>query len=105
MRSQLGDQLVVENRATGVTKRDGEIAGLHHADGSPPYDVRWSDTDEVSLVFSGPDAHIRHIEHRRRGRTSEVSRPSTDGGSRQEDAESGRTPPGRPSGPGTSAGM
>ncbi|GAB2808152.1 pyridoxamine 5'-phosphate oxidase family protein [Streptomyces chlorus] len=100
MRAQLGDQLVVESHATGVTKRDGEIVGLHHADGSPPYDVRWSDTDEVTLVFPGPDAHIRHIEHRRRGRTSESSRPSTDGGSRQEDAESGRIPPGRPSNPG-----
>jgi nitroimidazol reductase NimA-like FMN-containing flavoprotein (pyridoxamine 5'-phosphate oxidase superfamily) len=25
--------------------------------------VRWSDTDEVTLVFPGPDAHVRHLEH------------------------------------------
>lgn len=63
MRAQLGDQLVVESPATGATRRDGEIVGLHHADGTPPYDVRWSDTDEVTLVFPGPDAHVRHVEH------------------------------------------
>ncbi|MFJ4731996.1 DUF1918 domain-containing protein [Streptomyces sp. NPDC088770] len=61
MRAHLGDQLVIESPATGATRRDGEIVGLHHADGTPPYDVRWSDTDEVTLVFPGPDAHVRHI--------------------------------------------
>ncbi|TQK49948.1 hypothetical protein FBY35_0239 [Streptomyces sp. SLBN-118] len=63
MRAHLGDQLVVEGPNTGAARRDGEIVGLHHADGTPPYDVRWSDTDEVTLVFPGPDAHIHHIEH------------------------------------------
>jgi len=61
MRAQLGDVLVVESPTTGVTKRDGEIVGLHHQDGTPPYDVRWSDTDHVTLVFPGPDAHVRHV--------------------------------------------
>ncbi|MGW1892520.1 DUF1918 domain-containing protein [Streptomyces sp. NPDC002004] len=63
MRAHLGDHLVVESPSTGATKRDGEIVGLHHDDGTPPYDVRWSDTDEVTLVFPGSDAHIRHLEH------------------------------------------
>ncbi|MFF5158370.1 pyridoxamine 5'-phosphate oxidase family protein [Streptomyces sp. NPDC000348] len=63
MRAHLGDQLVIESPATGVTRRDGEIVGLHHADGTPPYDVRWSDTHEVTLVFPGPDAHVRHLGH------------------------------------------
>ncbi|MET8560196.1 pyridoxamine 5'-phosphate oxidase family protein [Streptomyces flaveolus] len=63
MRAHLGDQLVVESPATGAARRDGEIVGLHHEDGTPPYDVRWSDTDEVTLVFPGPDAHIRHLDH------------------------------------------
>ncbi|MEW1775479.1 DUF1918 domain-containing protein [Streptomyces sp. NPDC086777] len=62
MHAHLGDQLVVESPATGAAHRDGEIVGLHHEDGTPPYDVRWSDTDEVTLVFPGPDAHIRHLE-------------------------------------------
>ncbi|WP_073951331.1 pyridoxamine 5'-phosphate oxidase family protein [Streptomyces kebangsaanensis] len=60
MRAQLGDRLVVESPVTGVVRRDGEIVGLHHDDGTPPYDVRWSDTGEVTVVFPGPDAHIRH---------------------------------------------
>ncbi|MEV7391879.1 pyridoxamine 5'-phosphate oxidase family protein [Streptomyces sp. NPDC091215] len=62
MRAHLGDQLVIESTATGATRRDGEIVGLHHEDGTPPYDVRWSDTDEVTLVFPGPDAHVRHLD-------------------------------------------
>ncbi|MFH8448067.1 pyridoxamine 5'-phosphate oxidase family protein [Streptomyces fungicidicus] len=61
MRAHLGDQLVIESPATGATRRDGEIVGLHHEDGTPPYDVRWSDTHEVSLVFPGPDAHVRPL--------------------------------------------
>lgn len=63
MRAELGDQLVVESPALGATRRDGEIVGLRHADGTPPYEVRWSDTNEVSLVFPGPDAHIRSFGH------------------------------------------
>ncbi|MGW3498032.1 DUF1918 domain-containing protein [Streptomyces sp. NPDC001020] len=63
MRAHLGDQLVIEGPTTGATRRDGEIVGLHHADGTPPYDVRWSDTGEVTLVFPGPDAHLRHVGH------------------------------------------
>ncbi|MBL3668878.1 DUF1918 domain-containing protein [Streptomyces sp. M2CJ-2] len=63
MQAHLGDQLVIEGPATGAARRDGEIVGLHHEDGTPPYDVRWSDTQEVTLVFPGPDAHIKHLGH------------------------------------------
>ncbi|MCN9241193.1 DUF1918 domain-containing protein [Streptomyces sp. RY43-2] len=67
MRAHLGDHLVIESPATGTTQRDGEIVGLHHDDGTPPYDVRWSDTGEVTLVFPGPDAHVHHGEHESAG--------------------------------------
>ncbi|MGW5129089.1 pyridoxamine 5'-phosphate oxidase family protein [Streptomyces sp. NPDC004069] len=60
MHAELGDRLVVESPVTGDIRRDGEIVGLHHEDGTPPYDVRWSDTGEVTLVFPGPDTHVRH---------------------------------------------
>ncbi|MDX3798088.1 DUF1918 domain-containing protein [Streptomyces sp. AK04-3B] len=73
MRAHLGDQLVIESTKTSAARRDGEIVGLHHADGTPPYDVRWSDTDEVTLVFPGPDAHVHHLEH---GRSGAGNRPS-----------------------------
>ncbi|MGW0495317.1 pyridoxamine 5'-phosphate oxidase family protein [Streptomyces sp. NPDC003007] len=59
MHAHLGDRLIVESPTTGVVRRDGEIIGLHHEDGTPPYDVRWSDTGDVTLVFPGPDAHIQ----------------------------------------------
>ncbi|WP_171113529.1 MULTISPECIES: DUF1918 domain-containing protein [Streptomyces] len=77
MRAHLGDQLVIESPTTGATRRDGEIVGLHHEDGTPPYDVRWSDTDEVTLVFPGPDAHIRHVEHEKPGTTYGSAQPDT----------------------------
>ncbi|ARZ66699.1 XRE family transcriptional regulator [Streptomyces albireticuli] len=63
MHAKLGDHLIVESPTTGATKRDGEIIGLHHSDGTPPYDVRWSDTNRVTLVYPGPDAHVHHPEH------------------------------------------
>ncbi|MEU6477003.1 pyridoxamine 5'-phosphate oxidase family protein [Streptomyces sp. NPDC047017] len=61
MHAQRGDRLVVESPVTGAARRDGEIVGLHHGDGTPPYDVRWSDTGEITLVFPGPDAHVQHL--------------------------------------------
>ncbi|MFJ7199124.1 MULTISPECIES: pyridoxamine 5'-phosphate oxidase family protein [unclassified Streptomyces] len=76
MRAHLGDQLVIESPTTGAARRDGEIVGLHHEDGTPPYDVCWSDTDEVTLVFPGPDAHIRHLEHEQ-PRTAREAQPDT----------------------------
>ena len=76
MRAHVGDQLVIESPSTGAAKRDGEIIGVHHEDGTPPYDVRWSDTDEVTLVFPGPDAHVHHIEHEEPGAGSDTGRPA-----------------------------
>ncbi|MDT0469508.1 pyridoxamine 5'-phosphate oxidase family protein [Streptomyces gibsoniae] len=95
MRAHLGDQLVIESPATGVARRDGEIVGLHHEDGTPPYDVRWSDTGEVTLVFPGSDAHVRHLEHEP-GRGHVPSRTDMD----RAGAGSVPTPPGGPARPG-----
>ncbi|MCX4462051.1 DUF1918 domain-containing protein [Streptomyces sp. NBC_01340] len=100
MRAHLGDQIVVESPATGATRRDGEIVGLHHEDGTPPYDVHWSDTDEVTLVFPGPDAHIHHLEHRSGESPDLVSPPRTDEARQQTGALSGTPPPDRASHPG-----
>jgi hypothetical protein len=58
MQAHLWDMIVVESPTSETTRRDGQIVGLHHADGSPPWDVRWSDTGRVTLVVPGPDAHI-----------------------------------------------
>lgn len=53
--------MVVGGPTVGKPGRDGEVVGLHHDDGTPPYDIRWSDTGRVTLYFPGPDAHVRHL--------------------------------------------
>ncbi len=61
--ARVGDRLIVGGATTGDEGRDGEIVGLHHADGTPPFDVRWSDSGRVTLVFPGPDARVQHFPH------------------------------------------
>ncbi|MFJ7904694.1 DUF1918 domain-containing protein [Streptomyces sp. NPDC096198] len=61
MRARVGDEIVVRGTAAGVVARDGEIVGLHHEDGSPPYDVRWAEDGRLTLYFPGPDAYVRHL--------------------------------------------
>ncbi|MFE3249102.1 DUF1918 domain-containing protein [Streptomyces sp. NPDC059209] len=68
MKARTGDHIIIEGRTTGETKRDGEIVGVRHSDGTPPYDVRWLDNDTVTLVYPGPDAHVRHHEYTPDGR-------------------------------------
>ncbi|MFD5432977.1 DUF1918 domain-containing protein [Kitasatospora sp. NPDC127067] len=63
MRAAVGDRIIVQGTRPGAARRDGEIVGLHHPDGSPPYDVRWSDEDRVTEYFPGPDARIHHFDH------------------------------------------
>jgi uncharacterized protein DUF1918 len=62
MRAHVGDEIVVRGSAAGVIAREGEVVGVHHPDGTPPYDVRWEDTARVTLYFPGPDAYIKHLE-------------------------------------------
>lgn len=57
-----GDRLIVHSKHVGGPVRDGEILEVRHADGTPPYLVRWSDTGHEALCFPGPDAEIQHFE-------------------------------------------
>ena len=64
MHAAVGDRLVVRSLHIDGPVRDGEILEVRHADGAPPYVVRWSDTGHEALVFPGPDAYIDHVaEH------------------------------------------
>jgi uncharacterized protein DUF1918 len=58
MKAKVGDWLVV--KGTTVDKHDqrGEITEVHSSDGSPPYVVRWLNSDHVATVFPGPDALV-----------------------------------------------
>ncbi|MFI6845217.1 DUF1918 domain-containing protein [Kitasatospora sp. NPDC050467] len=82
MKAAVGDRLIIDGRTAGAPRRDGEVVALHHEDGTPPYDVRWSDTGQVTLVFPGPGAHVHHFEHPRRPRpgAAAATGPSGRGG-------------------------
>ncbi|WP_439657796.1 DUF1918 domain-containing protein [Lentzea sp. HUAS TT2] len=58
MKAKAGDWLVVEGPVVDHGGRRGQIVSLRHEDGSPPYVVRWLDSDHEALVFPGPDAHV-----------------------------------------------
>jgi uncharacterized protein DUF1918 len=58
MRANVGDWVVIEGRTLGENRRQGEIIELAHADGTPPYRIRWVEDDHESLFFPGPDARI-----------------------------------------------
>lgn len=58
MRAEPGDWLIVEGRTVGFQARRGLIKEVHSGDGSPPYLVHWSDSDQDCLTFPGPDAHV-----------------------------------------------
>ncbi len=63
MHAAPGDRIVVDGLGPGGARRDGEVVAVPHADGTPPYEVRWSDTGKVTLFFPGPDAHVHHFLH------------------------------------------
>ncbi|MGC4112067.1 MAG: DUF1918 domain-containing protein [Nocardioides sp.] len=62
MFAAVGDRLVIHGQRLGAPERDGEILEVRHADGSPPYLVRWSDSGHEALVFPGPDATVQHFQ-------------------------------------------
>jgi hypothetical protein len=60
MHAHTGDELVVRGRSVDSPDRTCEILEVRHADGTPPYKVRWDDGHEA-LVFPGPDAFVRPL--------------------------------------------
>ncbi|RSM85216.1 DUF1918 domain-containing protein [Kibdelosporangium aridum] len=58
MHANVGDWLVIKGAKLDDASRKGEIVQLVHENGAPPFYVHWLDTDRVSLVFPGSDAHI-----------------------------------------------
>jgi hypothetical protein len=58
MRAHAGDWLIIERGDVDHHARRGRIEEVRSADGSPPYVVRWLDTDHTVLVFPGPDTSV-----------------------------------------------
>jgi hypothetical protein len=65
MKAGIGDRVIVMGTRPGALRRDGRVVSLHHADGSPPWDVLWSDSGRVSMFFPGPDTHVHHFPDER----------------------------------------
>lgn len=63
MFAAVGDRLVVNGTHVGDPVRCGQVIGVRHDDGSPPYLVRWEDDGHESLVFPGPGALVHHYPH------------------------------------------
>ena len=58
MKASVGERLILEGPRVGIRRRIGLIIEVRHADGTPPYLVRWLDDGHEALVFPGPDARI-----------------------------------------------
>jgi hypothetical protein len=62
MYARKGDRIVIRSQHVGSAFRDAEVLEVEHANGTPPYRVRWSDTGHEALFFPGPDAFVDHYE-------------------------------------------
>lgn len=58
MIAHIGDRIVLESPHLGEHRRVGVVTAVCHADGAPPYMVRWLDDGRTTLIFPGPDARI-----------------------------------------------
>ena len=74
MRAQAGDWLIIERGDVAHHARRGRIKEIRSPDGSPPYVVRWLDTDNTALVFPGPDAHVLTPEELQRAEAAAARR-------------------------------
>jgi hypothetical protein len=62
MHAQVGDRIVVKGVHVGDVARVGVVTALRHADGSPPYEVRWLPDGREGLIFPGPEAHVERAQ-------------------------------------------
>jgi hypothetical protein len=60
MYARKGDRIVIRSQHLDGPIRDAEVLEVKHADGTPPYRVRWSDTGHEALFFPGSDAYVDH---------------------------------------------
>jgi hypothetical protein len=87
MKAKAGDWLVIKGTTIDRPDQRGLITEVRSPDGSPPYVVRWLDTDHVATVFPGPDALVVTAEeqheaderanHRFGAVQSEIQRPTS----------------------------
>lgn len=61
MKASVGDRIVIASNRVDGPLRDGRVVACRHEDGTPPYDVEWSDTGKTGLFFPGPDVLVEHV--------------------------------------------
>lgn len=59
MHAHVGDALTIDGHKVGEPKRTGEVVEVRGENGGPPYRVRWDQTGTTTLLFPGPDCHVR----------------------------------------------
>jgi hypothetical protein len=64
MEAKVGDEIVVDARATGGILREGEIIEILHAGGVLHYLVRWDEGHET-IFYPGSDAHVVRLGRHR----------------------------------------
>jgi hypothetical protein len=58
MKAKVGDWLVIKGVTIDQPAQRGLITEVHSSDGSPPYVVRWLESDHVATVFPYPGAVV-----------------------------------------------
>lgn len=58
MKANVGDWLVMKGTTTELSDKRGLITEVRSADGSPPYVVRWLDSEHEATVYPGSDAVV-----------------------------------------------
>jgi len=58
MIAHTGDRIVLDGTHLGDHRRIGIVLAVAHADGGPPYQVRWLDDGKTTLIFPGAEARI-----------------------------------------------
>jgi hypothetical protein len=58
MKANVGDWLVIKGTTTELSDQRGLITEVRSADGSPPYVVRWLDSEHEATVYPGSDAVV-----------------------------------------------
>ena len=62
MKAAVGDRLVIRGRTVGDGHRAGIITEVRGEGGTPPFIVKWLDTEHECFVFPGPDAVVEPSE-------------------------------------------
>jgi hypothetical protein len=73
MYAQVGDELLVE----GDARRVGQIVGVPHEDGSPPYIVKWIADGHIVMIVPGDFARVLHHGSQVAGNARDLSGAET----------------------------